>query len=68
MWLLFFAFRNKRESVEELERMKDGLVYNFIFLQASNAENTLVLPSQQRLQKYTVSAETRLSETLLGPG
>jgi len=57
------------ESVEELRWMKDGLVYTFPFsMQAKQRNPILVTPSQQRLHKSTVSAETGLSETLLGPG
>ena len=33
------VFWRKKESAEQLGRMKDGLVYTFPFLHASNAEN-----------------------------
>ena len=31
VWLLCVAFKEERESVEKLERTKDGLVYTFLF-------------------------------------
>ena len=68
MRLLCVAIKEDRESLEKLERTKDGLVYTFLFLHAKDSEITLVLPSQQKLHKSTVSAESWLSETLLGPG
>ena len=68
MWLLCVAFKEERESVKKLEKTKDGLIETFLFLPDNNSENILVLPSQQKLHKYTMSAKSCLSETLLGPG
>ena len=38
MVLLLIAFQHERESVDKLGRTKNGLVYTFPFLRASNAE------------------------------
>ena len=47
--------------------MEDGLYYMFPFsMQAKQSNYILVTPSQQRLHKSTVSAETGPSKTLVG--
>ena len=65
VWLLCIACLEKLESVEKLVRMQDGVVYTFPFLHASP---TLISLLCQRLHKSIVSAESGLSETLLGLG
>ena len=75
MGFLSNSYLEEKESVEKLGRDKDGIIYTFFFLHASNVYKqclqrspTLVPPSQQRLHKSTVSAETGLSAALLGLG
>ena len=63
------AFMEEMESLEEFRWMKDRLFYTFPFsMKAKQRNSILVTPSQQRLHKSTVPAETGLSKTLLGPG
>ena len=55
------AFLEERGCVEKIVRMKDALVSAFSFLHLSS-------PITTKASKIRFSAETGLSETLLGPG
>ena len=68
MVFLFIAFLEEREYVEKVGRIKKGLVSIFPFLHASNAEKPHPISTiKTKASKITFSAETGLSETLLGP-
>ena len=59
--------------MEERESLDPSILQSFSsfslsFRQGRQSSPTLVPPSQQKLHKYTVSAGTELSKTLLGPG
>ena len=57
----------KRESVEKSILYPSKLLYTFPFIQASNAETLHPsVPIKTKASSITVSAETELSETLLG--
>ena len=69
MVLICIDFPEERESVERLGRAKDALVSTFPFLHASNAEKPHTsYPITTKALYIAFSAETGLSETLLGPG
>ena len=49
---LYIAFKEERENVKRLERMKNGLVSTFPFLHASNAEKPHISSPITRKASY----------------
>ena len=69
MVLLVIAFLEEKESDEKLGMIKNGLVSTFLFPDELNSEKChLSSPITTKASKIMFSAETGLSETLLGPG
>ena len=65
--LICIAFLVERESLEKIGSVKDRLVSTFPFLHQAKQRHPTQTP-HKKVCKITFSAETGLSETLLGPG
>ena len=69
MGFLCIAGMEKRKSCEKSICHLSKLLYNFPFLQESNGdEHNPIFPIKTKASEITVSVETELLETLIGPG